>query len=208
MDGEQEDKGRTETQQEDQGTKVGNLESPDPNTPLAPAATVDDAKLPPQVVAREVQTDPNAIGTETKPFPPDPRKVPGLRLVAVPSHLTGGNLQLASALTAPRPGDLPPHYTPSGHVVVMRPAVTVASARQVTAMEQEIHTDAFNLFHKIRAYFGDFEHKFEAVLGVLHKTSIAPQDDEDELPAADPTLKPTPAAPAESGADPKPQAEA
>jgi len=147
-------------------------------TELETAAGVDLSKAKAEL---------EAIGTETKPFPPDPRKVPGLRLVAVPSHLTGGNLQLASALTAPRPGDLPPHYMPSGHVVVMRPAVTVASARQVTAMEQEIHTDAFNLFHKIRAYFGDFEHKFEGILVSLHKTSIAP-DEEDPAPVPDPTL--------------------
>lgn len=143
------------------------------------------------MVATDVQTGPNAIGTEKAEFPAAPARESGLRLVAVPAHLTGGNLQLAAALTAPREGDLPPLYKPSGHVAVIRPAITVASPRQASALATEIHTDAFNLFHKIRAYYGDFGHKFEDILSALHKTSIAPDaDQDDERPAADPTLIP------------------
>lgn len=194
-----EDQGQTEDGTETQGaadtaeqtTKVGNLESPDLNTPLKPTATVEDAKLPPQVVATDVQTEPNAIGTEKSEFTPPTQAANGLRLVAVPAHLTGGNLQLAAALVAPREGDLPPLYTPSGHVAVIRPAVTVATPRQATALETEINTDAFNLFHKIRAYYGDFGHKFEGILSALHKTSIAP-DEDDADPVPDPTLVPSP----------------
>jgi len=73
-------------------------------------------------------------------------------------------------LTTPQGGELAPVWQPPyppSEARVVRPAASVGTHQQVTAMRGEVTGEISALFNKIRVYFGDVGHEFEDVLDGL-----------------------------------------